>query len=116
VLNSGARTPAPGSAPTSVTRAAGLALTKVLAGEGAPHNVLVNALLTGTFRTEQSSRGAMRMGGLEEGFAKMAQRIPLGRVGEPEEFANLACFLVSDAGSYITGAGINADGGVAPAP
>ncbi len=116
-LNSGARTPGPGSAPTSVTRAAGLALTKVLAGECAPYNVLVNALLVGRFKTEQSSRGAMRLSGdLEEGFAKMAKAIPLGRVGEPEEYANLACFLVSDAGSYITGAGINADGGMAPAP
>src|SRR5215211_6469341 len=47
VLNIGAKAPRPGSAPTSITRAAGMALTKVLAGEGAPHNVLVNALLIG---------------------------------------------------------------------
>ena len=47
VLNVGAKTPGAGSAPTSVSRAAGMALTKVLAGEGAPHNVLVNALCTG---------------------------------------------------------------------
>src|ERR1700683_5418335 len=43
VLNIGAKTPGPGSAPTTVMRAAGMALMKVLAGEGAPYNVLVNA-------------------------------------------------------------------------
>src|SRR5205814_7402678 len=47
VLNIGAKAPRPRSAPTSVTRAAGMALTKVLAGEGAPYNVLVNAMLVG---------------------------------------------------------------------
>ena len=47
VLNIGAKAPRAASAPTAVSRAAGMALTKVLAGEGAPHNVLVNALLVG---------------------------------------------------------------------
>jgi 3-oxoacyl-[acyl-carrier protein] reductase len=56
-LNIGAKAPRPRSAPTAITRAAGLALTKVLAGEGAPHNVLVNALLVGFIeaRIEQGS-------------------------------------------------------------
>ena len=40
--------------------------------------------------------------------------IPIGRIGEAEEFANLACFLASDAGSYITGTAINVDGGRSP--
>ncbi|MDO9017436.1 MAG: SDR family oxidoreductase [Myxococcales bacterium] len=39
---------------------------------------------------------------------------PLGRPGEAAEFANLACFLVSDAGSYVTGTAINVDGGRSP--
>ena len=43
-----------------------------------------------------------------------ARRIPLGRIGEAEEFANLACFLASDAASYITGVAINIDGGSSP--
>src|SRR5258705_4918413 len=53
VLNIGAKAPRPSSAPTSVSRAAGMALTKVLAGEGAPHNVLVNALLVGLIASDQ---------------------------------------------------------------
>ena len=115
VLNIGAKAPRPGSAPTSVTRAAGLALTKVLAGEGAPHNVLVNALLVGLIEADQHVRRAAKMGvALEDYKNKNAKEIPLGRMGRPEEFANLACFLVSDAGSYITGTAINVDGGRSP--
>src|SRR5262249_11293039 len=53
LLNIGAKAPAAASAPTSVTRAAGMALTKVLAGEGAPHNVLVNAVLVGRIESHQ---------------------------------------------------------------
>jgi 3-oxoacyl-[acyl-carrier protein] reductase len=56
-LNIGAKAPRPRSAPTSVTRAAGLALTKVLAGEGAPYNILVNALLVGFIEADQHVRG-----------------------------------------------------------
>src|SRR4051812_19099324 len=56
VLNIGSKAPQAESAPTSVSRAAGLALTKVLAGEGAPHNVLVNALLVGKIESDQIAR------------------------------------------------------------
>jgi NAD(P)-dependent dehydrogenase (short-subunit alcohol dehydrogenase family) len=115
VLNIGAKAPRPGSAPTSVTRAAGMALTKVLAGEGAPHNVLVNALLVGLIEADQHVRRAARMGiPLADYTAQRDKEIPLGRMGRAEEFANIACFLVSDAGSYITGTAINVDGGRSP--
>jgi NAD(P)-dependent dehydrogenase (short-subunit alcohol dehydrogenase family) len=46
--------------------------------------------------------------------SKQAKEIPLGRMGKPEEFANLACLLVSDAGGYISGTAINVDGGRSP--
>jgi NAD(P)-dependent dehydrogenase (short-subunit alcohol dehydrogenase family) len=46
--------------------------------------------------------------------AERDKEIPLGRMGRAEEFANIACFLVSDAGSYITGTAINVDGGRSP--
>jgi 3-oxoacyl-[acyl-carrier protein] reductase len=115
VLNIGAKTPRAGSAPTSISRAAGLALTKVLAGEGAPHNILVNAMLVGLIESDQHVQRAKRTGvALPDYFANHAKNIPLGRMGKPEEFANLACFLVSDAGSYVTGTAINVDGGSSP--
>ena len=53
VLNTGAKAPPASGAPTAVTRAAGMALTKVLAGEGAAHNVLVNAVLVGRIESDQ---------------------------------------------------------------
>jgi len=115
VLDIGAKAPRPNSAPTSVTRAAGMALTKVLAGEGAPHNVLVNALLVGLIEADQHVQRAARTGVAYEDYkAKNAKEVPIGRMGKPEEFANLACLLVSDAGSYITGTAINVDGGRSP--
>jgi 3-oxoacyl-[acyl-carrier protein] reductase len=115
VLNIGAKAPRANSAPTSISRAAGMAFTKALAGEGAPHNVLVNALLVGLIEADQHVQRAKSRGEpLETYMAGMAKDIPLGRFGKAEEFANLACFLASDAGSYITGTAINVDGGRSP--
>ena len=115
VLNVGAKAPRAGSAPTSVSRAAGMALTKVLAGEGAPHNILVNALLVGIIVSEQWERRAARTGVPFDEFVRdMGKDVPLGRMGRAEEFANLACFLASDAASYVTGTAINVDGGRSP--
>ena len=117
VLSIGARTPAGGSAPTSISRAAGLAMTKVLAGEGAPHNVLVNALLVGFIESDQHARTAERLGiPYREHIANRGKGIPMGRLGTEAEFANLACFLASDTASYITGTAINIDGGLSPLP
>ena len=117
VLNIGARAPLAAGAPTHVSRAAGLALTKVLAGDGAPHNVLCNALLIGVISTEQVKRRYDREApdmSLEEFIAERGKRVPLGRMGEAEEFANMACFLASEQGSYITGTAINVDGNMSP--
>ncbi len=121
VLNIGAKAPRPGGAPTAVTRAAGLALTKVLAGEYAAHNVLVNAIMTGFIKSGQWERryaSEDREMSYEAFLDDMvrARRIPMGRIGESEEFANLACFLASDAAGYITGVAINVDGGSSPIP
>ncbi|MEM7251336.1 MAG: SDR family oxidoreductase [Pseudomonadota bacterium] len=119
VLNTAAKAPRAGSAPTSVSRAAGMALTKVLAAEGAEHNVLVNCMLTGIIESDQWVRGHQASSanvGYREYLGQMAERmsLPMGRVGESVEFANMACFLASDAGSYITGTAINVDGGLCP--
>jgi NAD(P)-dependent dehydrogenase (short-subunit alcohol dehydrogenase family) len=114
-LNIGAKAPRGGSAPTTITRAAGMALTKVLAGEGAPHNILVNALLVGLIEADQHVRRAAQTGvDLKDYMDARGREIPLGRMGRAEEFANIACFLVSDAASYITGTAINVDGGRSP--
>ncbi len=117
VLNIGAKAPRANGAPTAVSRAAGMALTKVLAGEGAPHNVLVNAMLVGQIVSDQWVRRHQAQGAnlsFEEFIAKLAAGIPLGRMGKAEEFAAMACFLCSDRAGFTTGAAINMDGGASP--
>src|SRR6516164_872760 len=112
-----AKAPAGNSAPTSVSRAAGMALTKVMAHEGGEHNILVNALLVGLIMSDQwLKRHAAQAPNMDfDEFAKgLAKGTPLGRIGQAEEFANLACLLASEQGSYITGTAINVDGGRSP--
>jgi 3-oxoacyl-[acyl-carrier protein] reductase len=118
VLNIGAKAPGANSTPTSVSRAAGLALTKAMSQENAQHGIMVNAMLVGLIESDQWARRyktAAGQGKTYEEFLKgMAGRIPLGRMGKAEEFARMACFLCSDAGSFITGVAINVDGGASP--
>lgn len=110
-----AKAPRAGSMPTSVSRAAGMAFTKALAGDGAPHDILVNALLVGKFVTDQIRRSSSSETERLKAVAEVGRTIPLGRMGNPEEFANIACFLASPQASYITGTAINVDGGLSPA-
>ena len=117
VLNTGAKAPPGGGAPTAVSRAAGMALTKVLSNEGAPHGILVNAMLVGIIESDPwVRRHASDMRGLtwEEWKKDAAKGVPLGRLGKAGEFAALATFLCSDAGGYVTGTAINVDGGRSP--
>ncbi len=117
VLATRARTPGAGTTPTSASRLAGLALTKALAGEVAPHGVRVNAILIGIIESGQWVRRAAQAGvSLEEFYANMAttNQIPLGRVGRADEFADLATYLLSPRASYVTGVGISLDGGLSP--
>ncbi len=117
VLNIGAKAPAAGSAPTSISRAAGMALTKALANEFAPHNVLVNAMLVGIIESDQWVRRhaqEKRNISWEEWKAEQGKSVPLGRMGYAHEFAAQALLLASDMGGYTTGTAINVDGGRSP--
>src|SRR6201987_274028 len=115
VLNIGAKAPRPNSMPTSISRAAGMAMTKALSHELASHNVLVNAMLVGLIRADQHVQAAKRANvPIEAYYDTHAKEIPIARFGEAEEFANLPCLLASEQGSYITGTAINVDGGRSP--
>lgn len=117
ILNTGAKAPPAAGAPTAVTRAAGMALMKVLAGEYAPFGVLVNSLHVGRIQSDQWVQRHAAEGGkrsLDDFYAEMGAALPTGRVGTAEEFANVACFLASELASYVTGAAINVDGGLNP--
>lgn len=112
ITNIGAKQPRAGSMPTSVSRAAGLALTKALSKELAPHNILVNTVCIGLVRAGQHESRAVKTGvPLERLYADMAKDIPLGRVGSAEEVARVVAFLASGAASYVTGTSVNLDGG-----
>ena len=109
----GAKQPGAAMFPTTVSRAAGLALTKGLSKELAPFNILVNAVAVGKIKSMQQERRAAREKiTVEEHYAKTGKTIPLGRVGESEEVANVIAFLASDAASYVTGCCVNVDGGL----
>jgi NAD(P)-dependent dehydrogenase (short-subunit alcohol dehydrogenase family) len=100
--------------PTTVTRAAGLAMTKALSRELAPDQILVNAVCIGLIKAGQHAARAQRESkDLEALYAAMAKDIPIGRVGEAVEAANVIVFLASSLASYVTGTSINIDGGSA---
>jgi len=114
VTNIGAKTPGAGSTPTSISRAAGIALTKAMSKEFAPDNILVNTVCIGRIKSGQHERRFKASGeSAESYYRKSAQDIPLGRVGETVEAANAIVFLASAMGSYVTGTSINMDGGLA---
>jgi 3-oxoacyl-[acyl-carrier protein] reductase len=117
ILNLASKAPGARSYPTSVSRAAGLALTKALSKEFAPDNIRVNGVLIGLIKSGQNDRGWERSGTggtLEAYYAERGKSIPLGRVGEAAEVGDLIAFLCSARGTYITGVAINMDGGTSP--
>ena len=105
---------------TGIGLGAAVPNTVALMAEYAPTRIrgtVVNAMLVGNIESNQwVVRHAAEDKGrsLEAFYAEMGKRIPLGRVGTAQEFANMALFLASDAGSYITGTAINIDGGLSP--
>lgn len=98
-------------------RSAVSGLVKTLANEYGKHNVTVNNVCPGYTRTERLTGLAARVAE-NEGAARedveqrWTSQVPLGRLGEPEEFANVVAFLASERASYITGASIAVDGGL----
>jgi 3-oxoacyl-[acyl-carrier protein] reductase len=110
VTTVGGKAPAPRALPTTVTRAAGINLTKALAGEYAADRILVNTVCLGLVKSAQWERRAK--GDLDAYYTEVARRVPIGRVGEAEEFADLIAFLASERAGYITGTAINFDGGM----
>jgi 3-oxoacyl-[acyl-carrier protein] reductase len=97
-------------------RAGVTGMARTLANEFGAHGITVNNVCPGytlTERLESLLEGQARREGVsrEEIFSQMASRIPLGRIGKPEEFAAVVAFLASERASYINGATIPVDGG-----
>jgi NAD(P)-dependent dehydrogenase (short-subunit alcohol dehydrogenase family) len=118
VLSVAAKAPGGSSAPSSVSRAAGMAMTKALSKEVGVDGIRVNAVLIGLIESGQWERQASASGRpVEEMYQRLATGagIPVGRVGRAEEFADLVAYLLSARSSYVTGTAINLDGGMSPA-
>lgn len=107
----GGKAPGANQLPTSLTRAAGLNLTKSLSLQYAADNIRVNAICIGRIKSAQLERRAGDKP-LDEFYADMGKIVPMGRVGEADDYAHLVAFLCSKVGSYITGASVNLDGGM----
>lgn len=111
-----AKTPGEKSLPTTVSRSAGMALTKAMSKDLGKYNIRVNTVCIGLIRSrqiEQKWKREMPDATWEEYSKEMGKTIPLGRIGETDEAAKVITFLVSDAASYVTGASVNIDGGSA---
>lgn len=106
----GGKAPKASALPTTVTRAAGINLTKSLANEYAAANIRVNTICIGLLESAQWERRATEQG-VDALYQQMAQNIPLGRMGEAADYADLVAFLVSARASFITGTAVNLDGG-----
>ena len=100
-----------GSVVYPATKGAVVQLTRCLALDHAADGIRVNCICPGPIETAMFYSTAERMGSVEAARRMMTEPVPLGRIGAPEEMANLAAFLCSDEASFITGAAITADGG-----
>lgn len=105
VTSVAAREPLPNLMMSNALRAGLHGLVNALSREIGPDGITINALMPGYTLTERLK---------EAGFKaeEVAKAVPLGRIGRPEEFAALACFLASEPAGYITGQAIACDGGL----
>ena len=104
--------------PTSISRAAGIAITKGLSKDLASDNILVSTVCIGLIKSGQHQRRYDSRIQNEPGltidafYDQLASgRVPLGRVGEAEEAGDVIAFLASERASFLTGIAVNLDGG-----
>jgi len=106
----------PGVAAYAASKGAVNALTRAMALDFAADNIRVVSISPGSVRTPILERSARKFGGpdadIEEVFARFGDAHPLGRIGEPEEVAELIAFLASDRAGFITGSDHLIDGGL----
>lgn len=120
IASSSIKVPIPGLILSNTFRLGIVGLTKTLAEELAPHNILINTIAPGRIATDRvaflDQLKADKLGVAREQIEEQSKKaIPLGRYGEPEEFAKVAAFLLSDANTYMTGSSFLVDGGMVKA-
>jgi 3-oxoacyl-[acyl-carrier protein] reductase len=120
IASSSIKQPIPGLVLSNALRTGVWGLVKTLARELGPHGILINVVAPGRIQTERiaeldQAAASRRNVDLQQVKKESIASIPLGRLGTPEEFANLLVFLASDAGRYISGQAIIVDGGATAA-
>ena len=95
----------PNQLPYAVAKAGVISLTKSCCGPLAQHNIRINSVAPGAIATDMLREVSPEM------VAQLRETTPLGRLGEPEEMANVIAFLLSEESSYMTGATVIASGG-----
>lgn len=110
--------PIPNLVLSNSTRSAVLAWSKSLSNEVAEHQITINTILTGYFDTERIQKlikveSEQSGKSIEEIKKARENKIPMKRLGKPEEYGHMVAFLASDYASYLTGASIPLDGGLA---
>ena len=109
-----------GSQPTSLSRAAGISLTKAWSKELATDNIRVNTVCIGLLKSGQHRSRWAEINAdnpsysLDDYWEESARDVPLGRVGEASEAGDVITFLCSARASYVSGASVNIDGASAP--
>lgn len=117
IASSSIKEPIPGLILSNTFRTGIVGLSKTLASELAPHNILINTIAPGRIATDRvkhldqitADKQGMELESVE---SRMKAQIPLKRYGTPKEFANIAVFLLSDANTYMTGSSFLVDGGM----
>jgi len=105
--------PVPGLLLSNAVRPGSAGMVKTLSEELGKHNITINVVCPGKIMTDRFM-GGLKQSGLskEEYLARGGLDVPLGRVGTPEEFANVMVFLASERASYVTGVALQVDGGL----
>ncbi|MGH0851622.1 SDR family oxidoreductase [Bacillus cytotoxicus] len=117
IASSSIKEPIPGLLLSNTFRTGITGLSKTLAAELAPYHILINTIAPGRIATDRvaslDEMAAEKRGiTVEEVQKQYESMIPLGRYGQPVEFATFATFLVSEANSYMTGQSFLVDGGM----
>jgi 3-oxoacyl-[acyl-carrier protein] reductase len=113
IQSSSVKQPIEGLDLSNAIRPGAAGLMKTLATELGRDNILINTVCPGRILTDRLLGGARQAGLPPDEYVRQAGAdVPLGRVGTPEEFANVVTFLASERASYVTGVALQVDGGL----